>query len=75
MSRLTQIYILTPVSVTVHVILVSPENGKEFPLLRQPTRANMQKHCATSTFDLRTLTSDHVSSGPAIFQLTVRRYK
>jgi hypothetical protein len=75
MSHLTQIYILTPVSVTVHVIRISRETGNEFPLLRHPAHANIQKHCVTLTYDLRTLTSDQVSSGPAIFQLTVRRYE
>jgi hypothetical protein len=75
MSRLTKIYILTPVSVTVHVIRVSPETGNVFPLFRHPAHANIQKRCVTLTFDLRTLTSGHVSSGPGIFQLTVRRYE
>lgn len=72
---MTQIYILTPVSVTVRVIRISPESGNELPLLRRPAHANIQKHCVTLTYDLRTLTSDQVSSEAAIFQLTVRRYE
>lgn len=74
MSRFTQICFLTPVSVTVHVIRISPETGNELPLLRHPAQANIPKQCVTLTYDLRTLTSDQVSSGAAIFQLTVRRY-
>jgi len=43
---LTQIYILTPVSMTVHVIRISPETGNEFPLLQHPAHANIQKNTA-----------------------------
>lgn len=71
---MTPAYILLHVSVTLHVIHTPPETCNAFPLVRHHSHANIEIHCVTLTFDLRTLTSDHVPSGPAIFKLTVQRY-